>query len=96
MNRLLTPLAALAWFLLPSVASAKPVVTVSVGFPQVVVAPPPVVVMRPPCPSPNYVWVDAGWRRDAWGRPLWVGGHWAPRPVRHVPARAHHKVVVYR
>lgn len=63
------------------VALAKPVVTVSIGVPQVVIAPAPVVVVGPRCPGPNSVWVNGSWRTDVYGRPLWVGGHCAMRQV---------------
>lgn len=85
-------------FAVPAVAA--PVVTVSVGLPTVVVAPlpPPVVVVRPARPGPNYVWVEPGWRADAYGRRVFVAGHWSHRPntvtvVRRGPP---HRTVVVR
>lgn len=74
--------AALFGLLLAPAALARPVVTVSVGLPQVVIAPPPpVVVVRPACPGPHSVWVEGSWRNDIYGRPIWVAGHCAARPV---------------
>lgn len=79
----------LFWVLLPSPAQAGPVIHVGVSLPApvLVAAPPPVVVVRPPCPGPNHVWVEGTWRRDVFGRQVWVGGHWQ---------RAHRTVVVHR
>lgn len=71
--------------LAPGAAIAKPFVQVSVGVPAVVIAPAPpprqVVVYRQRAPGPNYMWVDGTWRRDAYGRPIFVNGYWTPRPV---------------
>ncbi|MEQ1505496.1 MAG: hypothetical protein ABMB14_24905 [Myxococcota bacterium] len=80
-------------------ALARPIVRVSVGVPAVVVAPAPrpVVVYRPACPGPNFVWVEGGYRRDAWGRAVFVGGHWAPRqPVVVHQVRGPRTVIVRR
>jgi hypothetical protein len=101
MTKLLTRLAAVAAVAvaLPTAALAhKPAVTVTFPLPQVVIAPAPVpvVVARPPCPGPNYVWVDAGWRNDAYGRRIWVGGHWVHRPVTVVHRAPVRTVVVHR
>ncbi len=60
------------------------------GFSQLAVAqhfyvkvrPAPVVVVRPPAPSPRHVWVEDEW---AWrgGTYVRVGGHWELPPRRH-------------
>src|SRR6266852_1018793 len=38
--------------------------------------------VRPPCPGPDYNWVDGYWSQD-WGREAWIPGYWtrqvAPR-----------------
>src|SRR6266851_6304598 len=34
--------------------------------------------VRPPCPGPDYNWVDGYWSQD-WGRNAWVPGYWARR-----------------
>lgn len=81
----------------PTAALAKPHVTVSVGLPSVVIAPAPaprVVVYRPRAPGPNFMWVEGTWRRDAYGRPIFVQGYWTPRPV--VVHRAPVRTVVVR
>ncbi|MCL4402176.1 MAG: hypothetical protein M1436_05890, partial [Acidobacteria bacterium] len=51
--------------------------------------PPPVVVYRPPCPGPGYMWVPGyyypagenyAWRSGFWSRPPYAGAYWvAPR-----------------
>jgi hypothetical protein len=92
---------ALLGLALAPTALAKPVVTVTVGVPQVVIAPPApvVVVQQPRCPGPNNVWVDGSWRRDAYGRQIWVAGHCVHRPVvvhQHVVAPPPRTVIVYR
>lgn len=83
---------------------ASPVVTVTVGLPQVVIAPPPPVVVvkhRPACPGPNSVWVQGSWRRDAYGRQVWVEGHCEVRPVvvhhhhHHPPPPPPRRVIVH-
>jgi hypothetical protein len=33
----------------------------------------------PPCPGPDYVWVDGYWSQDS-GRNTWVAGYWNRRP----------------
>jgi hypothetical protein len=90
---------ALLGLALAPTALAKPVVTVTVGVPQVVIAPAPVVVVHQSrCPGPNSVWVDGSWRRDAYGRQIWVGGHCAARPVvvhhHHAPPPPTRTVIV--
>ncbi len=39
---------------------------------------PPVVILRPPIPSPRHIWIEEGWR---WNKRqqqyIWVEGHWA-------------------
>jgi WXXGXW repeat (2 copies) len=37
-------------------------------------APRPVVAVRPPCPGPDYTWVDGYWAPNR----VWVAGYWAP------------------
>ena len=41
--------------------------------------PPPVRYVAPPCPGPDYAWVDSYWYPSG---PRWVrrGGYWARRP----------------
>lgn len=34
---------------------------------------------RPPCPGPNYVWID-GFYGYGGNRYAWTPGYWAPRP----------------
>jgi hypothetical protein len=91
---------AAALALTSTAAQAKPFVTVKVGVPTVLVAPPPVVVVpravvvRPASPGPNYVWIEPHWRSDAYGRRMYVAGHWAHRP-RTVVVRPAPRVVVH-
>ena len=33
----------------------------------------------PPCPGPDYTWVDGYWSQD-YGRSTWVAGYWNRRP----------------
>ena len=56
-------------------------------------APPPVVVVRPPCPGPDYAWVDGywypngpryEWRAGYWSPPSYPGSYWtAPQYYEH-------------
>ena len=86
--------------LAPGAAIAKPFVQVSVGVPAVVIAPAPHhhhhVVHRPHAPGPNFVWVDGTWRRDAYGRAIFVQGYWAPRPAPVVVHRVAPRTVIVR
>lgn len=88
---------ALALAVLPGAAQAGPVIAVSIGTPSFV-APGPVpvqVVLAPAAPAPGWVWVEASWRRDAFGRPIFVAGHWVPPPA-VVSRPAPRAVVVHR
>lgn len=40
---------------------------------------PPYGYQIPPCPGPDYSFVDGYWAQDR-GRRYWVGGFWQPRP----------------
>ena len=35
----------------------------------------------PPCPGPDYIWVDGYWSQN-YGRNTWVAGYWNRRPFR--------------
>ena len=49
----------------------------------VTVRPAPVVVVRPPAPSPRHVWVSGNYVRRG-GRYVYTEGYWAtPRPGRY-------------
>jgi len=85
--------AVLAMILLAGSALAGPRITVNFGFgiPAPLI-PAPVVVARPVCPGPGYVWVDGYYGPTG----VWVPGFWqaplfgvavGPRYV--VPARQH-------
>jgi len=67
---------------------------VGVGVPGYYPPPPPaVVVVRPPCPGPEYSWVDGywypdgpryAWRAGFWSAPSYHGSYWAaPRYYEH-------------
>ena len=59
---------------------AQPRVSIGIGIggyaPQAY-APVPVASYMPPCPGPNYDWVDGYWSADR-GRNVWVSGFWQP------------------
>jgi len=43
--------------------------------------PPPAYASNiPPCPGPDYTWVDGYWSQD-YGRSSWVAGYWNRRPI---------------
>jgi hypothetical protein len=55
--------------------------SVAIGLPsvRVAVAPPPLQVeTRPPCPSPNHLWVSGYWRWQG-GKHIWAPGSWQER-----------------
>jgi len=41
--------------------------------------PPSYASIIPPCPGPDYTWVDGYWSQDR-GRNFWVAGSWQRRP----------------
>ncbi len=41
--------------------------------------PPPYASNIPPCPGPDYTWVDGYWSQD-YGRNIWVDGYWDRQP----------------
>jgi len=43
--------------------------------------PPPYASNIPPCPGPDYTWVDGYWSQD-YGRNIWVDGYWDRQPFR--------------
>ena len=43
------------------------------------VAAPPAYATIPPCPGPDYIWVDGYWSQN-YGRNAWVNGYWEHRP----------------
>jgi hypothetical protein len=60
--------AALAMILLAGSAFAGPRITVGIGFG----APARVIVARPVCPGPGYVWMDGYYAPNG----IWVSGFW--------------------
>ena len=42
--------------------------------------PPSYASIIPPCPGPDYTWVDGYWSQD-YGRAAWVDGYWYRQPV---------------
>jgi len=48
-----------------------------VGFYQ---QPPSYASNIPPCPGPDYTWVDGYWSQD-YGRDTWVAGYWNRQPL---------------
>jgi hypothetical protein len=84
-------------------ALASPV-HVTIGTPKIVVSPPVFgLSIVAPRPSPDFVWVSGTWRRDAFGRQIWVPGYWhnprsavivrSPAPA---PAPVHTVTVIRR
>jgi hypothetical protein len=65
---------------------ASPRVTVGFGFG----APAAVVVARPVCPGPGYLWVDGYYAPNH----AWVAGYWAPPAVVRVAPRFEHPIFV--
>ena len=43
--------------------------------------PPSYAYNIPPCPGPDYTWVDGYWSQD-YGRNTWVAGYWNRQPFR--------------
>ena len=41
--------------------------------------PPSYASIIPPCPGPDYTWVDGYWSQD-YGRDTWVAGYWYRQP----------------
>src|SRR5438128_3253618 len=41
--------------------------------------PPPYAYNTPPCPGPDYTWVDGYWSQN-YGRNTWVDGYWNRQP----------------
>jgi WXXGXW repeat (2 copies) len=65
-------------------------IRVGIGTPGYYASPPPAVTYTPPpCPGPDYTWVEGywyplgpryHWHAGYWARPPYVGGYWvAPR-----------------
>lgn len=53
---------------------------INIGTPYAYAPPPPVyVAYRPPCPGPDYVWVDGYWYPNG-PRYAWRAGYWAAPP----------------
>ena len=50
------------------------------GYSQGYYEPAPVYAAQPPCPGPDYYWVDGYWGQN-YGRRNWVGGYWNRRPI---------------
>jgi len=50
------------------------------GYSQGYYEPAPVYAAQPPCPGPDYYWVDGYWGQN-YGRRNWVAGYWNRRPV---------------
>jgi len=44
------------------------------------------VYERPPCPGPDYSWVDGYWSQS-YGRNFWVAGSWQRRPYNNYYVR---------
>jgi WXXGXW repeat (2 copies) len=51
------------------------------GYQPGYVSAPAYAYNRPPCPGPDYNWVDGYWSRDS-RRSTWIDGYWARQPFR--------------
>jgi hypothetical protein len=62
---------------------AQPRVSIGIGFGghgAGFYQPPPSYVSNiPPCPGPDYIWVDGYWSQN-YGRNTWVAGYWNRQP----------------
>ena len=51
---------------------------------------PKVVIVKPVCPGPRFVWIEGGWR---WDKPMrqyvWVEGHWVKMRMAHEWVEGH-------
>ena len=71
-------------------ASTRISVGIGVGSnaPAYYAQPAPVQAVIPPCPGPDYTWVDGYWAQNA-GHRNWVAGSWQRRPAPVVVAPRH-------
>ena len=62
-----------AMLLAGSALFAAPLISIGIGMGGPAYYPPAVAAVRPPCPGPDYSWVDGYWAPNG----AWVDGYWA-------------------